>query len=57
MSDGLEADQEMAYRILRNAFSILDSQSIENFRYHLSRETPVLCGADFVLWSDQRGAG
>jgi hypothetical protein len=38
-------DQQQAYEILIDAFGALTPEEIENFRYHLSRETPVLHGS------------
>ena len=35
---------EKAKAILKRAFSVLNREQIENFRYHLRNETPVLCG-------------
>ena len=56
MSD-TEMSQKESYRVLRRAFSALDDQEIENFRHHLKRETPVLCGTEAAAWSDPRGSG
>ena len=30
--------------ILKQAFKTLNAQHIENFRFHLKNESPVLCG-------------
>lgn len=38
---------EKAKAILLKAFSCLNAEEIENFRFHLRNETPVLCGLRF----------
>ena len=35
---------EEAKAILKKTFAILTPEQIENFRWHLRNETPVLCG-------------
>lgn len=39
----IDAVQQQAYDTLRQAFSALDNAQIENLRFHLRKETPVLC--------------
>ena len=49
---------EHAKTILKQAFSVLGAEGIENFRWHLRNETPVLCGRPFwqIPYADGRGA-
>lgn len=35
---------EQKKAILKQAFSVLKPEHIENFRWHLQNETPVICG-------------
>lgn len=50
--------QERFYAVLREAFSVLTPEQVENLRYHLDNETPVLCGPAAKQWYDpDSGAG
>lgn len=50
-------DQEQAKAILKKAFSVLNDEQIENFRWHLANETPVLCLERWRLYTDGMGGG
>jgi hypothetical protein len=49
--------QEESYSVLVRAFSILDQQQVENFAWHLRRETPILCAARAENYIDGAGGG
>ena len=53
-------NQEEAKTILKQAFSALNTEELENFRYHLKRETPVWAGTPEVknlFFSEDPGLG
>lgn len=51
---------EKRKEVLKKAFSILTPAHLENFRWHLRNETPVLCGApacDLPFYDSYKGSG
>ena len=44
------------FDVLVAAFSALDSTELDNFKIHLRKETPVLCGVNAYEWA-RDGAG
>ena len=53
-------NQEEAKTILKQAFSALNDEELENFRHHLKRETPVWAGVPEVknlYFSEDPGLG